>query len=162
MKRANLSVRSGRPSISPSRSAFAALAALALLVPGQSAAHANASAVATDPVPVPSVVGYPPVASTSDTVAVPLPKKNGTVKVDASKEIRTADGASASPDATLRADAFAQAEAVAQAVTAATAKVALRALVVAVDAPTSASRRGRRPSTGSAPPTTCSTPRPRR
>ena len=127
MKRANLSVRSGRPSFSPSRSAVAALAALALLVPVQSAAHA--SALATEPVPVPSIVGLPPVASTSDMMAEPLPKKNGTVKVDVSQKTRTGGGASAGPDATLRAEATALAEAV----TAATAKVALRALVVAVD-----------------------------
>jgi hypothetical protein len=82
--------------------------------------------------PVPSVPGYPPVASPHVTTPAPLPRMNGSVPLDADLRIGAGDATTSRGATTLRSSTAEASTALAA--TAATSKVALRALVVAVDA----------------------------
>jgi hypothetical protein len=82
--------------------------------------------------PVPSVPGYPPVASPHVTTPAPLPRMDGSVPLDADLRIGAGDATTSRGATTLRSSTAEASTALAA--TAATSKVALRALVVAVDA----------------------------
>jgi hypothetical protein len=96
-----------------------ALIAATLLVSAQPVSAKRPSPADPAPTPVPTVIGYPPVASPVEPVPAPLPKRGGTVRVDSAKHVRPGVGSLAQPDAAIAAIP--------------SAKVALRVLVVAVD-----------------------------
>ena len=140
------------PMRSRARSALAAVAGLAVVVAGRRAAS---PAVAADPRPlpsasIPSVPGLGAVDTPdATTTPQPLPKRTGTVAVQSGQHVVT------SRSRTAAATGFTT-------LAIATDQVAVRALVVAVDAADFGVATWGSHWTGWAPPTTSSTPRPPR
>jgi hypothetical protein len=119
-----------RPAFSRWIVAPLALALVLLMLPtGGAGASTSGQAV-------PSVPGYPPVASPQVTAPAPLPQMDGTVPLDADLQVGAADattsGSSTSGGTTLR-SRTAETSAALAAAAAPNGKVALRALVVGVD-----------------------------
>lgn len=116
-----------RPDFSRWIAAHLALAIVLVMLPTGVAAASAASGQA-----VPSVPGYPPVASPQVTAPAPLPQMDGTVPMDADLRIGAGDATNSGGSTTLRSRTAETSTALAAAA-APNGKVALRALVVAVD-----------------------------